>query len=303
MPAVLQFPGQTSFAPSLVREAAAVWPETTREVLDDASRALGRDLRPWLEQVDLRSNADLQVAVLLTNHVHLRAVEPVVGPRVPSLGHSLGELNHLVHIGALAFEDAVRLVSARGAAYDGGPVGVMIAVFPLDRRALEPIVASEPEAWIAAVNGPSQHVVAGGTEAVRRVASAVEAETFATVVEIESRLPMHCPRFAGVAEAFRPALREVPWREPHSPWISNVTGGPVEDATPDRFVELLTRHVCEPVQWSRCIDAVADAHRPVTFVEVGHGRGLSGLLRRSWRPEPRVWTSDFAAMEGLDAAR
>ncbi|MCB9676326.1 MAG: ACP S-malonyltransferase [Alphaproteobacteria bacterium] len=304
MPAVLLFPGQTSFAPTMLREAAEAWPTVAAEVVDEAGDALGRDLRPWLEGIDGSRNRDLQIAVFVTSHVHLRALDDAVRTNAGSVGHSLGEYNHLVHIGALGFPDAVRLVAARGEAYDDGPEGMMAAVFPLEREALEPLVAVEAEAWIAAINGPSQHVVAGEASAVRRVLAAAEEATFANAVVIEERLPMHCPRFAGVAEAFEVALRRAPWRRAHGPWIPNVTGVPVFEPGPAQLVELLVRHVREPVQWRRCVDAACEVFRPAFFVEVGHGHGLTGLLRREWRAEPRARTSDRDGLaEVLDAAR
>ena len=89
-----------------------------------------------------------------------------------SIGLSLGEYNHLLHIGALAFEDALRLVAARGAAYDQGPLGAMAAVFPVDEAAvLDAIERLAPVGIveIANFNSPSQFVLAGDRAAVDAV--------------------------------------------------------------------------------------------------------------------------------------
>src|SRR5436190_18392596 len=86
------------------------------------------------------TNRDVQIGAFLANHLHLRGLERAGIAADISLGLSVGEYNHLVHIAALSFEDAVRLVEARGVAFDAGPDGAMAAVTPLETAALERVI-------------------------------------------------------------------------------------------------------------------------------------------------------------------
>lgn len=286
----------------MLAEAQAVWPEVTRDVMREAQAALSRDLSGWCVRVEPTCNQDVQLAVFLTTHVHLAALRREGHDAPVSLGLSLGEYNHLVHIGALPFADALRLVSARGEAYDAGPRGAMAAVFPLSEEELRPLLAGDVE--IANFNSPTQHVVAGRRVDVEATVDRVEEETYARAVVIERRCPMHVPRFAPASAALRPFLEAAPWTTPRRPYLPNVDAEPLEAPTPAQIVERLTRHVHQPVRWRASIDRVVALHGDVLFLEVGPGRVLTDLLRAPWREEPRARTSDWAAaMEALDGAR
>src|SRR5687768_15241093 len=103
------------------------------EWLDRASDVLGRDIRAHYRAANpsmFVCNRDVQIGVFLANHLHWRMLERAGITASYSAGLSLGEYNHLVHIGALEFDDALRVLEARGNAYDEGPRGKMTAVFP-----------------------------------------------------------------------------------------------------------------------------------------------------------------------------
>lgn len=291
------FPGQSSFHPSMLADAAARWPDLTAKVVADAGAVLGRDLRPWLERATDDRNEDLQLSVFLTNHVHLCAFRRLEVQPHASLGLSLGELNHVVEIGALDFADAVRLVSARGQAYDAGPSGMMAAVFPLEREALQPLLPEGVE--IVGLNSPTQHVIAGEHPAMHRAVERLEADTYARIVPIQSRLPMHHSRFSPVAEALGPALEAATWHRPHRSYRPNATASVEEAPTGRAFAASLALQVCSPVRWAESIDALATERDEVTFVEVGPGSVLVNLLRPQWRPEPRGGTARMTELEAL----
>ncbi len=145
-----------------------------------ASEVLGRDLRAHYAQDPTEAfatNRDVQVGVFLTSYLHEQALAARGIQGDASLGLSLGEYNHLVHAGALSFEEALRLVDARGTLYDAGPDGMMASIFPLLVEELAPYVEAA-QAYgvleIANLNSPTQHVIAGARAAVAHVLARLE---------------------------------------------------------------------------------------------------------------------------------
>jgi [acyl-carrier-protein] S-malonyltransferase len=303
---VLLFPGQNSRDPAMLVRMLAAWPEGTA-VVDEASDVLGRDLwaayNPRRGEKMFADNRAVQVGVFLCSHLHLQALRRQGIPGDLSLGLSLGEYNHLVHIGALSFADALRLVDARGAAYDRGPVGMTAAVFPIEEEELADLVARvRPHGVVEVVNinSPTQHVVAGERAAVEALRSVLAEESFADAVVIDERFPLHSSLFAPVAEAFRPHLLRATWRRPHKPYYPNVKPVPLACPTPADFVDLLTRQVASTVLWRDAIEHILDRHPAAEFIEVGARGVLSGLLR-SWVPNSRRKTdgADGLVVGGL----
>ena len=208
---VFMFPGQSSLDASMVRRALAfgTW---AAEVLGEASEILGEDLGRRFagpEGVQPENNRDVQLSVFLTNHLHMLALQDADVDGALSLGLSLGEYNHLVHVGALAFTDALRLVSARGEAYDAGPRGMMAAIVGPDTEVVDAVARAHGVA-ISNYNGPTQHVIAGPVPGVAAASAVLEDEHYAMSLVIEAAVPMHSPTFAPVATAFEPALRAAP---------------------------------------------------------------------------------------------
>src|ERR1700733_4393049 len=205
---VFMFPGQRSRYPEMIEKIIAADPQS-EAIVRHASNILGRDLIAHYraDKADIfASNRDVQIGVFLANHLHLCLLERA-GIRCDwSLGLSLGEYNHLVHIGALSFEEALPLIDERGRLYDEGPDGVMVSVFPIDVAAIERAIdalALRGRAAIGLYNSPRQQVLSGERSAVEQVIAALDAETLIDAVEIEPRIPMHAPSFEPVAKQFR----------------------------------------------------------------------------------------------------
>ncbi len=286
------FPGQNSRDPGMLVRMLAAWPQGAA-VVDEASEVLGRDLwaayNPRRREDMFADNRAVQVGVFLCSHLHLQALRCRGIEGDLSLGLSLGEYNHLVHIGALTFADALRLVDARGAAYDRGPAGLTAAVFPIEEEHLaELVVRARPHGIVEVVNlnSPTQYVVSGERPAVEALLGLVAEESFAEAVAIDERLPLHSSLFAPAAEFFRPYLLRAAWRRPHKPYYPNVKPGPLASPTPADFVDLLTRQVAAPVLFRDAVEHLLDRHPAAEFIEVGARGILSGLLRR-WVPNPR----------------
>lgn len=312
-PVVFMFPGQSSRSLRMFRRARELAPQIAPEILERASDVLGRDVEEICDPGrpdPFATNLDVQIGVFVANHIHAASLEESGLRPALSLGLSLGEYNHLVQIGALGFDDALRVIDARGRAYDRGPAGAMVAVFPLPVDELAPLLlraSRHGDLAISNHNSPIQHCVGGERAAVDVLIELVEEETFARATVIEERIPMHTPRFRPVAESFREVLAGAPWRRARAAYLPNVTGDLVPDPRAHEIASLLERHVFQPVRWRRSIETVLALLPDAVFVEAGPGRILAGLLRRSWVEAPRHTTHDgeaFAAtLETLEAGR
>lgn len=292
---VLLFPGQSSRHPAMIETLTAVDPAAAA-TLARASVVLGRDLGAHYRSGNpavFATNRDVQVGVFLANHLRLEALGRAGVVARWSLGLSLGEYNHLVHIGALGFEEALALVDRRGALYDQGPEGVMVSVFPVAPEAAEEAIRHAEmvgRAVVGLYNSPRQQVLSGERDAVARVLAGLEDGGFVDAVTIEPRLPMHSPVFEPVARRLREVLRHAAWRRPEGRYLPNVLGTFAAHDAPGEVVSRLTEHVHRPVRWRASIDAVA-AHveRPL-FVEVGPRAVLTHLFRGEWAPGRRLAT-------------
>lgn len=296
MTPIFMFPGQSSRYPEMIDRLSAWAHDDAREVLGVASDVVRRDLRAHYraENPDMfATNRDVQMGVFLANHIHLLALERKGVHAQMSLGLSLGEYNHLVHIGALTLADAVRLVDARGAAYDAGPYGAMASVFPLPLDELEEVVARAREHGpleIVNLNSPTQNVIAGTHAAIDVASTILDDEHGAECRMIEHRVPMHASMFAPVATALRPALDHTPFRAPRYPYLPNVLGGFEHEPIPARIADLLAQHVYSPVLFRASIDFLVERCPDAAFIEVGPRAVLFNMLSRKWIQRPRFKT-------------
>jgi [acyl-carrier-protein] S-malonyltransferase len=300
---VFLFPGQNSRYPGMVDKLAALDPDNA-QLVEFASAVLGRDLRAHFRAdnpLQFERNRDVQVGVFLANEM-MRATLERAGLDAPfSAGLSLGEYNHLVHIGALAFEDALRLLEARGDAYDAGPHGAMYAVAPVEPGEVEQAIvesASAAEVGIGVHNAPRQCVLSGTVPAIQAVLARLESDAFVEPTLVDAWRPRHSPLYDTVARRFRPELDSVPWRKPRKPYLPNVLGRFEPDPRPRRLCDLLAAHVWRPVFWRQSVDCLDAQVRDPVFVEVGPKRVLYDLLGRRWLARPRFATDSAEGFRG-----
>jgi [acyl-carrier-protein] S-malonyltransferase len=285
-PLVLLFGGQSSRDAFMFDRLEAVDPR-----LGAAARARA-ERHAQGDPTDFSSNRTIQVAVLaaVLGWRELLAERGLTS--TASAGLSLGEYAHLVDIGALDAEDALALVARRGELYDAGPAGCMAAILPTPWEELAPLVErvaaahGGPEALAPAVfNSPTQTVVGGDAAAVEALIAAADEELYARGILIEARIPMHTPRFAPVAPAFRSVLERTRWASaPRAHYWPNVTATATA-ATPATVVDHLTRHVLEPVLWRDTVDRLIARYPDAVFVEPGPGTVIRDLMARRWHPE------------------
>lgn len=278
---IFMFPGQSSRDPAMLNRVMDVWPGA-RAIVDRSSEHLGRNLLEIIHSDGaFESNQTVQVAVFLTSYLYCEALRERNITAHYSLGLSLGEYNHLVHIGAIDFFDALTLVDQRGQCYDASPTGKMVAVMPLDTEELEESLSlfeADGIVEIANYNSPTQHVIAGNSKDVDRIVEFLE-EAMAMCFEVDSAIPMHTQLMKPVADAFQKILVKVNWQVPHGNYLPGVKPGVALSTTKD-IPELLKQHVQRPVYFYESLRNLVDGIDSAILVEVGPHETLYNLTRR-----------------------
>ena len=286
------FPGQGSQRVGMGKALVERY-DVAKKTYEAADEALGYSISELCfegPEDRLRLTANAQPAILTTSIAvwrvlcaEVRNIEGVDwGPLVPDAvaGHSLGEYSALVCAGALDLADAVRLVHKRGQYMQEAvppDVGAMAAVMGVDAQTVERLCARAREDHVlepANFNGPSQIVVAGHAEAVRRVAELGTKEG-ATTRMLKVSAPFHCPLMEPAAVALRGALEEVEINPFAFPVVGNVEAKPYAEA--GRVVDLLTRQVTAPVRWDACVHKLLEMGIR-EILELG-GSTLAKLIR------------------------
>jgi [acyl-carrier-protein] S-malonyltransferase len=294
-PLIFMFPGQSSRYPQMIEKLTAE-SAASAAIVGQASAVLGRDLGAHYRSGNdtmFARNRDVQIGIFLANHLHMRWLEEAGIEARWSLGLSLGEYNHLVHAGALSFEDALRLVDQRGVLYENGAPGMMMSVFPIEAEIVNCKIAElglEGRVVIGLYNSPRQQVLSGERDAVVQLTAALEEDMLIEPVETEPNIPMHAPTFAPVAEKFRSVLAKTRIEDSRLPYIPNVLASIMANAPPDTIRTHLASHVCKPVFWQSSIDALASRLPAARFVEVGPRAVLYNLFGRGWMPGRRYKT-------------
>ena len=279
------FPGQGSQEVGMGRALFEAFPES-RAAFEEADAVLGTALsRLCFEgpEADLQLTANTQPAILATS---VAALRPLLarGARPDFVaGHSLGEYSALVAAGAVAFADAVRTVRRRGEyMQEAVPVGVgaMAAILGLDLPAIEAAcreTAGDEVVSPANVNSPGQVVIAGHAAAVERASARCLERGARRAVKLPVSAPFHCALMRPAQDRLLHDLQAVAFRDPAAPLVNNVDARVVRDAAACR--EGLVRQVSGAVRWHESVETLT-REGVTTFVEVGPGAVLSGLVRK-----------------------
>ena len=268
-------------------DCAETFPEAA-EVFAAADKALGFALSElcWNGPAEeLQLTANTQPAILTTSI----ALQRVLARRghVPKVvaGHSLGEYSALVVAGCLAFEDAVTLVRRRGELMqEAVPVGVgaMAAILGLHDEAIASVVAAAngngSVCAVANLNAPGQTVIAGHRTAVERAAERAKEAGAKRAILLPVSAPFHSPLMAPAREGMEPYLRDIELHDPQIPVVTNVDAQPATTASAVR--DALLRQIDHPVRWVESVAVMCADFGVRSFVEIGPGRVLSGLIRR-----------------------
>ena len=275
------FPGQGSQDVGMGRAFAEAFPEA-RAVYADASEAVGFDLARLCFEgpIEELTRTELQQpALVATSLACLRAVETVGLRPDYVVGHSVGEYSALAAAGSVSDRDAVALVRVRGEvtaeAAEEHP-GAMAAVIGLADEVVEELCAEIDHVWPANYNCPGQLVVSGETAAVDRLLDEAARRGARKTVKLRVTGAFHSPLVARAAERLRPAVERIAWREPSPPFMSTVTA---KAESAGRVGAILVEQLTAPVRFTHAVRGLVDAGVG-TFVEVGPGQVLSGLVRR-----------------------
>ena len=269
------------------------------ELVDEASDACGRDVADLLLRADadeLKHTRNSQLSTFVLSMVVLDAVERTgVAPNFAA-GHSLGEYSALCAAGALAYEDAVRLVAERGEAMQVAAEeqdGTMAAVLGLDDDLVGAACARvDGDVWVANYNAPGQVVIAGSPEAVEAAGEVAKEVGAKRAMGLPVGGAFHTPFMAPARDRLRKALAEVDVRAPAVPVVANVDATARE--TDDEWHQLLASQLCSPVQWRRSLYALQDAG-VTSFVELGPGTVLTGMAKRTVKGSTTLSVSPPAA--------
>ena len=275
----------------MAKDLADAFP-AARDVWDAADAALGSSLGALLsttafegpaEELTLTHNA--QPALLTHGAAVWSVTKAALAPKVrAAAGHSLGEFTAFHAAGALALADAVRLVRRRGELmFESGTSrpGAMAAILGDLSRSIEEICIDAGSAGVvvpANYNSLEQTVISGEVAGVERAMELAKAAGAKRAIRLNVSGAFHSPLMASAAGGLERALSGAAWREPTWSVFSNVTADPVRSAADAR--ELLLRQLTSPVRWVDVIRSMAAAYPSATFLEMGPGSVLTGLLKR-----------------------
>jgi [acyl-carrier-protein] S-malonyltransferase len=279
------FPGQGSQSVGMMQGFADS--ATVREVFDEVSSLLGRDIWSLVERgpaEELNSTVNTQPVMLAAGYAVYRAWRAAGGPEPDmAAGHSLGEYTALVAAGVLAFRDAVPLVRFRAQAMqEAVPVGdgAMAAVLGLDDDALRLACSEAAQGQVVEAvnfNAPGQVVIAGHKAAVERAVTAAKARGARRAMPLPVSAPFHSSLLKPAADRLAAHIGKVALGAPRIPVVNNVDVA-IESEAP-RIRDALARQACSPVRWVEVVRRLAGAGITHVF-ECGPGKVLAGLTRR-----------------------
>lgn len=284
----LLFPGQGSQYVGMGRDLYQGWPQA-QAIFSQADEALGFRLSDLIFQGPeeaLRDTINTQPAILATSIACWEALS-AQGSFEPAYvaGHSLGEYTALVVAGALGFEEALHLVRERGRLMKEAArerPGGMAAILGLEERVVEEIcdqVDSRNPGTLAVANYncPGQVVISGLKETLKAAMKLAQERGARRVVPLAVSIAAHSPLMASAATLFAQVVARLPFRRAEIPVVANLTAQPI--TSPEEIKDELVQQLAFPVRWTESIQYMIK-EGVSTFIEVGPGNVLSGLVKR-----------------------
>ncbi|HEY4412080.1 MAG TPA: ACP S-malonyltransferase [Gaiellaceae bacterium] len=294
------FPGQGSVEPGMGRDIAEAVAEA-RAVYRRGSGAANMDLERLCfhgDASELLDTAVQQPALVATSlavlaAIRARGIEPDY-----VVGHSVGEFAALAAAGSMTDEEAIALVRERGIAMAEAAArhpGSMAAILGLEDEVVETLCRKILGVWPANYNCPGQIVVSGENAAVDECCELAQEAGARRAVKLKVSGAFHSPLVARAADRLRPAIDKVKFQEPVAPFMSTVTAR-LESA--QRMGPLLVDQLTAPVRFTQAAsELMREGVR--TFVEVGPGNVLSGLVKRIDRSVKAVSVNSLATLDEL----
>jgi [acyl-carrier-protein] S-malonyltransferase len=297
------FPGQGAQAPGMGQDVFDEY-DAARAIFKAADERLGFAISELCfegPEDKLKETAIAQPAIVAASLAYLAAIRDIEVLPQPDFvaGHSLGEYTALAAAGALEPADAIQLAALRGRlmqlASQQSP-GAMAAVLGLDEASLAAITA-ETGVYIANYNSPGQIVISGDKDNMAKAAEAIAAKG-ARVVPLAVSGAFHTPLMAPAAEGLARVVERLTFKDAAIPIIANTSGQPITAAA-DIRAELL-KQLTTSVYWQKSVEYMIGAG-VTTFVEIGPGKVLSGLIRRINRDVKTINISETQAIKNLQA--
>jgi [acyl-carrier-protein] S-malonyltransferase len=296
------FPGQGSQSPGMGRELAALYP-VARHTFQEADDALGFALSKLCFEgpaEQLRMTEITQPAILTVSVAAARVLqEKGVVPQFVA-GHSLGEYSAHVAAGTLDFADAVRTVRNRGKymqeAVPAGQ-GAMAAILGMAQALVQQVCADAAQGEVVSpgnINSPEQIVISGAAKAVERAAALAKERGAKRAIMLDVSAPFHCALMQPAQDRLARDLESVAFSNPEVPVVANIDAEPKILAESCR--EALVRQVTGTVQWEGCVRKLIQMGAG-TFVEVGPGKVLTGLMRQIDRGQTTLNVEDEASLQ------
>jgi len=296
------FPGQGSQAVGMGKDLAEKYP-IARRTFEEADEALGYKLSQLCfegPEDQLRLTEITQPAILTTSIAAWRVLdERGLKPSFVA-GHSLGEYSAHVAAGTLSFGDAVRTVRERGKYMQQAvPVGVgaMSAILGMDLEKVIAICNESAQGEVCApanINSPEQIVVSGNTAAVERATKLADERGAKRAKILPVSAPFHCSLMKPAQDRLAPDLAKLTFHRPTVPVACNVDAKLIQDADASR--DALIRQVTGSVKWEQSVRLLI-AGEVQTFIEIGPGKVLCGLMRQIDRAKTAVNVSDDASLQ------
>jgi len=298
----LLFPGQGSQLVGMGKELAEVHP-VARQAFEEADEALGYKLSQLcfegpeekLGLTEVTQPAILAASVAAWRVLNAKGLKPAY-----VAGHSLGEYSAHVAAGTIAFADAVRTVRNRGKyMQEAVPVGVgaMAAILGMDLETITVVCDHAAQGEVcqpANINSPEQIVISGHAAAVERATKLADEHGAKRAKILPVSAPFHCSLMKPAQDRLAADLHSVSFRKPAVPVVCNVDAASLDDA--DRSRDALIRQVTGPVKWEQSMRMLI-AQGVRTFVEVGPGKVLSGLMRQIDRSKTCLNASDQVSLQ------
>ena len=306
------FPGQASQYPGMGKELAEKYP-VARAVFDEADKALGFSISKICfegTEEDLKLTANTQPAILTVSTAAYRVLEEKGITPDYVAGHSLGEYSALVAAGALKFADAVKLVRKRGTymqeAVPAGQ-GAMAAIMGVSPAVVIDACKRAAEGEVCApanLNSPEQTVISGNAGAVKRAVEIASQLGAKRSMVLAVSAPFHSALMMPAQQKLEKDLAAIQFGDLQMPLVTNVDADTIRNGEEARSA--LVRQVSMPVRWEESMRLLLD-EGVNTFVEVGPGRVLTGLMRQIERSVATLNVEDeknlLATIEKIAAAK
>jgi len=278
--------------------------QSVQAIFQEADKTLGFSLTDLIlngPQEELTLTANTQPALLTVSFALYQAVVKAGITPDYTAGHSLGEYSALTASGAMTFKEAVHTVRKRGEymeeAVPNG-IGTMSAVLGMDKSQLEELTADITRegntVQLANINCPGQIVISGTTEGVRLAAVKAKENGAKRAISLNVSGPFHSILMEPAAAKLADTLSSIEVKQAAIPVISNVTAQPVTQ--PEEIKEKLIEQLISPVRWEESVRTLLDLGVD-TFIEIGPGKVLSGLIKKIDRSVSIYSVNDKASLE------